>query len=230
MSAKLPREAEERLDLAGHAFPVEGLGPGRRLAIWVRGCGIGCPGCMTPELWDNGDAETHFAVSHVAEVLGLLLDSADGLTISGGEPMDQPRALSALLRLLRRERDVEVLVYSGYSLEDLQLRGGDTRELLEAVDLLIDRPFAHTAPNSRQWRGSDNQRVHLLSQRAQKYAEVKDAPMPEQRQLQLQILGAARYRIIGIPKRGDLAAYRAAMQARGLAVRPDTPMEVKPPA
>jgi anaerobic ribonucleoside-triphosphate reductase activating protein len=230
MSAKLSPEIEERLDLAGHAFPVEGLGPGRRVAIWVRGCGIGCPGCMTPELWDKGDTQTHLPVSHIAEVIGPLLDGADGLTISGGEPMDQPRSLAALLRVLRRERDVEVLVYSGYSLEDLQKRGGDTQELLEAVDLLIDRPFAHTAPNSLQWRGSDNQRVHLLSQRAQKYVGVKDAPMPEQRQLQLQILGAARYRIIGIPKRGDLRAYRAAMQARGLSVRPDTPMEVKPPA
>ena len=45
--------------------------------------------------------------------------------------------------------------------------------------------------------------------------------MPEQRDLGLQSLGANGYRIVGIPKRGDLARYRQLMSARGLSVRPD---------
>ena len=45
--------------------------------------------------------------------------------------------------------------------------------------------------------------------------------MPEQRPLQVQMLSATRFRIIGIPRRGDIAAYRAAMAARGLEVTPE---------
>jgi hypothetical protein len=63
--------------------------------------------------------------------------------------------------------------------------------------------------------------VHQLSERAQRYAAFADQPMPAQRQLQVQMLSATRFRIIGIPRRGDVDAYRAAMAARGLEVKPD---------
>ena len=131
---------------------------------------------------------------------------ADGLTISGGEPFEQPAALAALIRALRTHVDLEVLVFSGYLLEELRAQGGAVDELLALIDLLIDGPFLQAAANTLQWRGSDNQRVHLLSTRAHRYSESSDLPMPAQRPLQVQMLGATRVRIIGIPRRGDLAA------------------------
>lgn len=205
--------ASVALDYAGYAAGVEGLGPGKRLVIWVRGCRIGCPGCMTRELWDTGQPT---ALDDVVNELVPHLAQADGLTISGGEPFDQAVALSALIERLRQHSDLEVLVYSGYTLECLKGRGPETEELLQQIDMLIDGPYIQRATNILQWRGSDNQRVHLLSVRAQRYACTKESPMPEARALQLQMLGPQTYRIIGIPRRGDLEAYRAAMAARGL--------------
>ncbi|RYX83810.1 radical SAM protein [bacterium] len=211
---------DDRLDIGGWARGVEGLGPGKRAILWVRGCDLACPGCMTPELWQNAPRERWRSIESVAGDLERALEGMDGLTVSGGEPTSQAPALTLLIEHLRRSRDVEVVVYSGHVLEELCERE-EILPLLAAIDILIDGRFQNESANTLQWRGSDNQRVHLLSERAQKYAEVCDALMPDQRDLGLQSLGTNNYRIVGIPKRGDLARYRQLMSARGLSVRPD---------
>ena len=205
------------LEYAGCAYPVEGLGPGKRLAMWVYGCARHCAGCISPELQPHG---TPWPLAAVVADLLPCLPQADGLSISGGEPFEQAAALAELIRTLRAQRDIEVLIYTGYLLEELRDRA-DAAALLALIDLLIDGPFLQAAANTLQWRGSDNQRVHLLSPRAQQYAGLLAQPMPEQRPLQVQMLSATRFRIIGIPRRGDIAAYRAAMAARGLEVKPE---------
>ena len=215
---ELFKSNNQLLDYAGCAYPVEGLGPGRRVAMWVRGCARRCAGCIAPELWAPG---TPVAVESVARELLPLLAGADGLTISGGEPFAQAEALLALLARLRGDVDPEILIYTGYQYEEIRAAEGAGADLLNSIDILIDGPFAREQPNTRQWRGSDNQRVWLLSPRAQRYAEQSDAPMPAVRPLQVQMLSATRFRLIGIPRRGDLAQYRAAMAARGLEVKPE---------
>lgn len=206
----------DRLDIAGYAVPVEGLGPGRRLAFWVRGCRLRCAGCMSPELWQSGESTR---IEEIVATFVPMLSAVDGLTISGGEPFLQAAALSVLIDRLRRERDIEVLAYSGYTLEELRAMGEAEQGLLARLDLLIDGPFRVKADNTRQWRGSDNQRVWLLTPRAQAYRADADAPMPEQRPVQLQMLAPDRYRVIGIPRRGDMVRLRALLAERGVVVR-----------
>jgi len=152
-----------------------------------------------------------------------LLREADGLTISGGEPFEQAGPLMKLLRALSAVQP-EVLVYTGYSLAELQRHGGPIAQLLERIDILIDGPYRADLPNTLQWRGSDNQQVHLLTKRAQQYAGRENMFMPESRPLQVQMLDSTRYRIIGIPQAGDLEAYRRLMAERGLAVQGATPI------
>jgi anaerobic ribonucleoside-triphosphate reductase activating protein len=207
------------LDWAGCAWPVEGLGPGRRVALWVRGCGIGCPGCMSQELWAGGQP---VPVESVAAELAPLLKDADGLTISGGEPMDQAAGLLALITLLRRDCDVEVMCYSGYKIEDL-LRREDCLALLAELDMLIDGPYMQHLSNTLAWRGSDNQRLHLLSEHSkERYGGMASVEWTEPRPLSLQLLGADSVRLIGIPKRGDLERYRETLAARGVMLsKPD---------
>jgi len=147
----------ELLDYAGCAAGVEGLGPGRRAILWVRGCPRRCPGCIAPELWEPG---APVPTADVAVRLAPLLDGMNGLSISGGEPFDQPEALAALLRQLRAARAVEVLIYTGYLREDPRLQGGARAALLELTDILIDGPFVQALADPRlAYRGSRNQRV-----------------------------------------------------------------------
>ena len=81
-------------------FPVTTLGPGRRVGLWFQGCSLRCPGCISVDTWDAGLGGTT-----VAELLGAieaLMPDACGLTVSGGEPFEQPAALAEVLRFWRR--------------------------------------------------------------------------------------------------------------------------------
>lgn len=215
------------LDYSDWAAPVENLGPGQRLILWVRGCPLACPGCMTPELWENAPANSHRDIGELADLLAPLLVGLDGLSISGGEPTLQAAPLAQLIRDLRARPELgelEVLSYSGFTIEELGERGADVDDYLAQLDILVDGRFVQSEANELAWRGSDNQRVHLLSARAQEqYADFVEAPMPSPRPLGVQAIDGGHYRLIGIPKRGDLAAYRASLAAAGLKVRIDMP-------
>jgi anaerobic ribonucleoside-triphosphate reductase activating protein len=141
-------------------FPVTTLGPGRRVGVWFQGCSIRCAGCVSRDTWEPGLHSVTLA--ELCETLDRWLPEADGVTISGGEPFDQPAALDALLDFLLR-REAEVLAFSGYEMAGLRQRHGG---ILEKLDALITGPFDPRAGRSLPWRGSDNQEMHLLSERA----------------------------------------------------------------
>ena len=135
-------------------------GPGRRSVCQVQGCTLGCPQC--------GLASTHSLDGGVAldvdNIVEVLLDPAgeprDGVTITGGEPMLQPKGLLALLQRLKA-RGLHVVVYTGFTLEALARRPEpEIREVLELTDILVDGPFvARLAEGAGEWRGSRNQRI-----------------------------------------------------------------------
>lgn len=203
---------------AGCAYPVQGLGPGKRVGLWVRGCQRACPGCMAPELWEQSGP---VALDVVAGELAPWLAAAQGLTISGGEPLDQAAALYKLVRMLRRARpQLEVLAYTGYLLEELARAGGEQMELVGELDMLIDGPYRQELPNSLLWRGSDNQRLHLLSARAKRHAWAQTAQWTEPRPMALRMLDSAHVLLLGIPRRGDLELLRRHLRERGNEVIP----------
>jgi anaerobic ribonucleoside-triphosphate reductase activating protein len=149
-------------------YPVTVLGPGTRAGIWTQGCTIRCPGCLSRDTWP-ADAATAVPV---AAVLGWLaaLPAVDGVTISGGEPFQQPRALRELLYGIadwRADRSIDILVYSGYAYSRLR-RSAWSRELLEMCDAVVAGPYlarrAATADRRAPApRGSANQRLVPLS-------------------------------------------------------------------
>jgi anaerobic ribonucleoside-triphosphate reductase activating protein len=125
-----------RLSLSKLHFPITALGPGRRIGIWVQGCSIRCAGCMSRDTWafSEGDEPVDALLNRMAP----WLTEADGVTISGGEPFDQPHGLLTLLSALSERFDGDVLVYSGYRFEVLEARHGDA---LALIDALISEPF-----------------------------------------------------------------------------------------
>ncbi len=138
------------------------LGPGARAVVWVQGCARQCPGCVAPELWDAAGGD-EWSPGALAEWF-LALAGVEGLTLTGGEPMDQAEALAEFVRTVRSRRDTSVLCYSGYTLEELRSRT-ECAGLLEQTDILIDGPYLRERHTDLLWRGSDNQRVHLLTER-----------------------------------------------------------------
>ena len=140
---------------------VRVLGPGVRYVLWVQGCGKRCPGCTAPTAWDM---EAGTPVKTGALAWEIALSGADGLTISGGEPFLQAEELAEMIDVIRRKRDMGVIVYTGFLYEELMERE-DARALLERTDLLIDGPYIRELDDGKSLRGSSNQRVIPLTDR-----------------------------------------------------------------
>ena len=192
-------------------FPVTTLGPGRRVGVWVQGCSIRCPGCISADTWAAGRGMT--TVDAVAAAVEPWLEEADGITVSGGEPFDQPDALLALLRALRARTDIDVLVYSGHPVERIApwLAAADG-----LIDALISDPYLDHAPQTLPLRGSDNQRLHLLTDLGRRVFAAYERPSPApERRFDVMFDADGQVFLAGIPPRGDLARLRAALAAAG---------------
>lgn len=194
--------------------PVTVLGPGRRLGLWLQGCSIQCRGCVSRDTWDPAGGEL-FNADRLAELVVEGLDAGlDGVTISGGEPFDQPEGLACLLGLLRPELDrrrADLLVYSGYSLGYLQRH---YERILARADAVITGPFRDDLPTSLIWRGSSNQRLDPITETgAARYAPFQDY-VQENPSVQLSVNGGIW--MVGIPRRGDLDLVAAALDKQGV--------------
>lgn len=144
---------------------TEAEGPGRRFALWVQGCSLRCPGCCNPEMFAPDRGGELLEASDVAARV-LATPGIEGLSVLGGEPFEQPRAVAEVCRAVRAAGRT-VMVYSGYTLEELTAsRSPDVAALLAEVDLLADGRFEEANPEpQRRWLGSANQRLHFLTPR-----------------------------------------------------------------
>jgi anaerobic ribonucleoside-triphosphate reductase activating protein len=163
------------LRLYNLAYPVTALGPGRRVALWVAGCPLRCKGCITPHLL-SADAGKSIAVARLARHLLQLPASLDGITLTGGEPSAQAAALSALLDLVEAERPHwNILTFSGLTLRQWQRGDESQRRLLRQIDVLVDGPYVAGRPGRHPLTASANQRLHLLTPRAQLLKHALDS-------------------------------------------------------
>lgn len=132
-------------------------GPGYRAAIFAQGCPHHCPGCHNPGSHDPAGGK-EMAVS---EIVDCFKDNPllEGITLTGGEPFQQPRACVALASAAH-QRGLSVWAYTGYTLEELVHLDYDKILLLLSVDVLVDGPFILSQRSlDLPWRGSRNQRV-----------------------------------------------------------------------
>lgn len=147
---------------------TEVLGPGKRLAIWTKGCMKHCPGCISPEFRElsqdqlvDGKAMAIYAIRHL---------EFSGITISGGEPFLQASALTKLISAIKSGReDFSTIIFTGFLLEELVWN--EATELLKLTDLLIDGPFIQEKFTTEGLRGSQNQRFHFLTDRLKPYSQ-----------------------------------------------------------
>jgi anaerobic ribonucleoside-triphosphate reductase activating protein len=200
-------------------FPVTVLGPGRRIGIWLQGCSIGCAGCVSRDTWPTDTGRTISVAQLLAWCREVSRGELDGVTISGGEPFEQPTALAALLRGLHGWRaslssDFDLLCYSGYPLRTLRKGHGGILDLLDAI---IPEPFVETLPLGGIWRGSSNQPLVALSERGRsRYAAFSERPASDAAKRLQVAVEKDRIWYIGIPDRGDMARLEAASRERGL--------------
>ena len=132
-------------------------GPGIRYTVFVQGCSHHCPGCHNPHTHDFAGGRVVDTEELVAQMRENPL--LDGLTLSGGEPFEQPDACAELARQAHA-LGLNVWCYTGYKYEQLLAGDASRQALLSELDVLVDGPFL-LAERSLDllYRGSRNQRL-----------------------------------------------------------------------
>lgn len=197
---------EQALKISHLAQGTQVLGPGNRAVIWVHGCCFSCPGCLA-ERYKTG-AFTDYSPQALADWY-LSIPDAQGLTVSGGEPMLQARLLAQTIRLIRAQRDTGVIIYTGFTYEDLLEKAKSDPgigALLDCTDLLIDGPYLQQLDDGGPYRGSSNQRLlpftdRYLSDINEYYSASKG------RQIEIHF-ASAEATMIGVPDRDQLTIWR----------------------
>ena len=135
-------------------------GPGERSALWLQGCSLKCPDCCNPELQQFGIG----MACSVEEIAGQIMQArAEGLTLLGGEPLDQSVELLQLLQLLRQNNYCGIIMFSGYTWAEIEADAG-RKSVAGLCDLVIAGRFERQfSPGGRRWIGSDNQTLHFIS-------------------------------------------------------------------
>ena len=137
-------------------------GPGLRAVVWVQGCTLSCPECFNPETHPI-EGGTEWQIDALANVL-MKVPDIEGITISGGEPLQQIEALTELLQRIRRQSDLSIIVFTGFERAEMEALP-HSEALLDQVDVLITGRYVAKQRQARGLIGSANQEIHCLTDR-----------------------------------------------------------------
>ena len=116
-------------------------GEGMRYVIFVSGCSHNCEGCQNKEM-SNYNYGDKWDTNDVFDLIKNNIDFVDGVTYSGGDPINQSEALIKLSQRIKNELHINIWCYTGYTLEYIKM---DTipfaKELLQYIDVLVDGKF-----------------------------------------------------------------------------------------
>ncbi|MFE5672575.1 4Fe-4S single cluster domain-containing protein [Agromyces sp. NPDC056523] len=204
----------DTIRIARFAAPVTVLGPGVRVAVWVQGCTIGCHGCASVDTWSS-DAGTSADIEVLAADLARTAAEvgATGLTVTGGEPFQQPDEVTRLIDATRRRWDrgaeMDALVFTGYAAAAARRRAP---RLWAVADAVIAGPYRRDRPSPHPVLGSANQTIETnTALGATRMARVA----PARPAIQVAVDDGA-VSLIGLPDPGDLDRLRAKLAARGI--------------
>ena len=156
-----------KINVADFIENTEVEGPGKRFAIWVQGCQRHCPGCCNPHFLDfvpKNIVDSSVICEWIEK--SFCQNKIEGVTLLGGEPFLQAKGLSEVTKFCK-EKDLSVMVFTGYDLTDLLDNCIPyAEELLRYTDLLVAGYFDKNKPETvRNWAGSSNQCFHFLTDR-----------------------------------------------------------------
>ena len=135
-------------------------GPGNRFVLWTQGCSKGCSECFNPETWSNNI----FKELSPKQIFELIKNfEVDGVTISGGDPLEQEDELLELLMLLSTIRLRKgVILFSGFTRAEIS--SNIIREsCLRYIDVLIDGRYEKNLKIDFSLKGSSNQEFYFFS-------------------------------------------------------------------
>lgn len=182
-------------------------GPGLRAVVYVQGCSLNCRGCWNAET--HALVGTEQAPEQVAQTIIAGASALDGVTFSGGEPMQQAHDLLITLQTIRAAApELSIGIYSGYSHHELAVGRFETRqsadqirrarlwqEIRSDLDFAVLGRYVESRPGNLPLRSSTNQDLQLFSGR---YSTADFAPL----EVEVQIGSEGVVQITGFPLLG----------------------------
>ena len=139
-------------------FPVDTLGGKNRIGVWFQGCKKKCPGCLSPE---THDLQGGFFCSSEELFENIPLGvQIEGMSVSGGEPFDQPEELYELVCRFAERFSDDIIIFTGYRLEELQKNPQiDMERFIKKIAVLIDGRYVEekNIKNGRPHNGRPRQ-------------------------------------------------------------------------
>lgn len=156
------------LNCAGFNACTSANGPGVRSVLFLQGCSRHCPGCQNANTHDSQKG----IVMPVDEVFCRISKACRNkrVTISGGEPLEQPEALYELLRLLK-SNNFDTCLYTGSVIEEVP------KEFLHYLDYIKCGPYRKELKTyNDQYYGSANQVFYAVKAgKPEIYKEARQA-------------------------------------------------------
>ena len=135
-------------------------GPGNRFVLWTQGCSKGCSECFNPETWSR-EIYKELSPTQIFELIKNF--EVDGVTISGGDPLEQEDELLELLMLLSSMRLRKgVILFSGFTRAEIS-SNFIREQCLKYIDVLIDGRYEKNLKIDFSLRGSSNQEFYSFS-------------------------------------------------------------------
>lgn len=135
-------------------------GFGLRYSLYFSGCNHRCKGCHNEYSWNPNNGEI-ISYEKLEEIVKEINENTilDGITISGGDPLYNPKDMLKVLKFLKEKTNKNIWLYTGYTLEEIK-KNEEIKKCLKYIDVLVDGPFIKQlyTPNL-QFRGSSNQRI-----------------------------------------------------------------------
>lgn len=129
-------------------------GPGKRLLVYLKGCSIHCEGCVNSHLW-SFDGGIKISAEEIISICKK--ENVEGITLHGGEPLDQAGELEKVINLAKAFR-YTIVLFTGYLYRELN---SIQKRVWNKSDLVIAGRFDLNKRNvNLQFRGSSNQKVY----------------------------------------------------------------------
>ena len=173
--------------LLGHRLDrSEIYGPGLRSVFWTQGCTLACKGCWNTQYWSaNGGDEIQ--VSELLEEIQAL-DGIEGITLLGGEPLQQAQAILELIEGAKLI-GLSVFLYTGYDPSEFD---ETMRTCFDLSDMAVTGRYVQELRDTTlRWRGSRNQQVHFISEL------YDESVLQEQTEVECHILPNGEIRMVG---------------------------------
>jgi len=147
-------------------------GDGLRVVLFVSGCTHYCKDCHNHETWDIKSGIPFDETTKEELFDQLKLDYIDGLTLSGGDPLNENNledVYSLVFEVKDKYPSKTIWIYTGYTMEHLLSDNSESglkrKKILRLCDTLVDGKFDEKLKsNEYKFAGSTNQKIIVLQE------------------------------------------------------------------